>query len=473
MHDWKMELYWRLPVALQEAALGLYARRLDRMYYGPGYERWCEEYRQRQKWPLAKVEAEQNQQLADLVELAAARVPYYRRRWRGVDWRSVRSAETLPALPRLDKQDLRQTEDAFIVEGLNPKALWMERTSGTTGTSLRVYWPPAMLPKWWALVEVTVRNPAGVGQHIPRAMIGGRPIVRGNTTGPPYWRFNRFWRQLYLSAYHISSATAAGYVGAIRDHGVEWLTGYGSAIAALAEHALETGVSPLPLRTVIVSGDTLTLAMRQSIEEFFQSTCFDHYGQSEGVAMAMECSSGRMHVISDAGIIEITREDGTLCVPGEVGEIVATGLLNDAMPLIRYRLGDYAAWAKDQDCSCGGPGPILEELTGRVDDYLVTLDGRRIGRLSTAVKRSSTIHSAQIVQDRPGHAYLLVRPSNGYRAADATAVRDDILERIGAFDLDVVAVPEIPRTPQGKTSLVVRLADRPHMREAYAGILVL
>jgi phenylacetate-CoA ligase len=473
MHDWKMELYWRLPVALQEAALGLYARRLDRMYYGPGYERWCEEYRQRQKWPLAKVEAEQNQQLADLVELAAARVPYYRRRWRGVDWRSVRSAETLPALPRLDKQDLRQTEDAFIVEGLNPKALWMERTSGTTGTSLRVYWPPAMLPKWWALVEVTVRNPAGVGRHIPRAMIGGRPIVRGTTTRPPYWRFNRFWRQLYLSAYHISRDTAAGYVAAIRDHGVEWLTGYGSAIAALAEQALETGVSALPLRAVIVSGDTLTPGMRQSIETFFQCKCFDHYGQSEGVAMAMECSSGRMHVIPDAGILEITREDGTLCLPGEIGEIVATGLLNDAMPLVRYRLGDYAAWAKDQECPCGVPGPIIEELEGRVDDYLVTGDGRRIGRLSTAVKRSPTIHSAQIVQERPGHAYLLVRPSNGYHMADAIAVRDDILERIGAFDLDIVEVPEIPRTPQGKTSLVVRLADRPHMRDAYAGIVVL
>jgi phenylacetate-CoA ligase len=213
--------------------------------------------------------------------------------------------------------------------------------------------------------------------------------------------------------------------------------------------------------------------MRQSIEEFFACKCFDQYGQSEGVAMAMECSSGRMHVIPDAGIIEIVRDDGTACAPGEVGEVVATGLLNDAMPLIRYRLGDYAAWAKDQDCSCGVPGPIIEELEGRVDDYLVTIDGRRIGRLSTAMKRSPTIHSAQIVQDRPGHAYLLVRPSSGYRRSDAAAVRDDILERIGAFDLDVVEVAEIPRTPQGKTALVVRLADRPHMKDVYAGILVL
>ena len=141
------------------------------------------------------------------------------------------------------------------------------------------------------------------------------------------------------------------------------------------------------------------------------------------------------------------------------------------MPLIRYRLGDCAAWAKDQGCLCGNVHPIIEKLEGRVDDYLITSDGRKIGRLSTAMKRSSTIHSAQIVQDRPGHAYLLVHPSNGYRLSDALAVRVDVLERIGSFDLEVVEVPEIPKTPQGKTKLVVRLDDGPAIEETYKHLL--
>src|SRR5262245_62770516 len=150
--------------------------------------------------------------------------------------------------------------------------------------------------------------------------------------------------------------------------------------------------------------------MRHSIEKFFECQCFDSYGQAEGACMAMECRHGRLHVAWPAGIIGITREDGSPCASGEVGEVVATGLLNDAMPLIRYRLGDYAAWAEEQTCPCGNPSAILTHLEGRLDDYLVTSDGRRIGRLSTGLKRSPTIHSAQIVQDRPDHAYLLVRP---------------------------------------------------------------
>ena len=471
VRDLKMEVYWRLPVFLQEAALNVYAAHLEKLYYGNGYEEWRQKFKKWQMWSRADATAWQSQQLQSLIALAATRVPYYKKNWQKLDWKSIRSAADLQLLPTLFKQSIRQHEQEFIVEGVEPKSLWMEKTSGTTGTSLRIYWPNSMLPKWWALTEVMVRNVAGVGQAVPRATMGGRPIIRGGTKRPPYWRFNRRWRQLYLSSYHVSRNTAPCYAAAIGRYGSRWMTGYGSAIAALAESALETSQASVPLQSVIVSGDTLLPTMRSSIERFFRCKCFDMYGQCEGVCMAMECAEGRMHIVPIAGVLEILRENGSPCAPGEVGEMVATGLLNDAMPLIRYRLGDYAAWAESQDCSCGNCQPVITNLEGRVDEYLITGDGRKVGRLSTAMKRSPTIHSSQIVQDRPGHAYLLVRPGEGYRRADARAVRDDILERIGRFDLEIREVPEVPKTLQGKTALVVRIAERPEVNHVYASVL--
>jgi phenylacetate-CoA ligase len=469
--DWKMEVYWRLPVSLQEKVLSLYAGRLDMLYYGPEYGEWKERYKKWQSWSRAEAQAWQNYQLAELVRHAATRVPYYRETWRDTAWKSVRSSTDLCALPLLDKQSIRRCEQAFITDGLNPNSLWVEKTSGSTGTSLRIYWPKEMLPKFWAIMEVMVRNVAGVAQEMPRAVMGGRPVVKGMTQKPPYWRFNPRWQQLYLSSYHVSPTTAPYYANAIRQYDSEWITGYGSAIAALAEGALAAGVDPVPLQAAIVSGDTLLSGMRRSIEKFFLGKCYDHYGQSEGVVMAMECPLGQMHTVPVLGIWEILREDGCPCKPGEVGEIVATGLLNDAMPLIRYRSGDYAAWAEQQSCSCGNDQPIIQSLLGRTDDYLITADGRKIGRLSTAMKRSPTIHSAQLVQEKPGHAYLLIRPGDGYKTKDAMAVRDDIVERIGDFHLEIREVPEIPKTPQGKTVLVVRLPERPAMKPAYERFL--
>jgi phenylacetate-CoA ligase len=470
-YDWKMELYWRMPIFLQETALSLYSRYLDGLYYGTDYDKWLRHFEDWKSWSADKVQQYQNQQLRSLIELAASSVSYYRERWKGVDWKSVRGVSDLPILPRLEKQSIRGNELAFLVEGSDPATLFMDKTSGTTGTSLRIYCPMSMLPTWWALTEVMVRNPVNVGQNIPRAMMGGRPVVPGNTGRPPYWRFNARWKQLYLSSYHVSRSTARAYAEAIQRYDSQWIIGYGSATAALAENCLAEGLPALRLRTVITSGDTLLSGMRTSIETFFQCKCIDHYGQSERVCMAQECSQGRMHVIPAAGIIEIVKEDGSHCGPGEVGEIVATGILNTAMPLIRYRMGDYAAWAVDQSCSCGNPHPIVTSLEGRLDDYLITGDGRKIGRLSTAVKRSPTIHSSQIVQDRPGHAYLLVRPGHGYRSFDAVAVKEDILERIGKFRIDILEVPEIPKTVAGKAALVVRLENRPDMVHLYSTIL--
>ena len=470
MVDWRMELYSRLPVYLQETALSLYAGYLERLYYGPGYEAALGEFARLQAASVDEASNWQSDRLREIIRIAGTRVPYYRQQWCHVDWSSVRSPEDLHLLPRLDKQSVRRHESQFLVEGRNPRSLWLEKTSGTTGTALRIYWPKTMLPQWWALVEVAIRRVAGVGQAVPRAMMGGRTIVRGATAAPPFWRFNRRWRQLYLSSYHVSPAHAAGYIEAIRRYGSEWITGYGSAIGALAQMALELGLKPLRLTAAIVSGDTLSEGMRRSMEAFFSCPCYDSYGQCEAVCMAMECQYRRMHVIAGAGIVEVLRDDGSPCDPGEVGEIVATGLLNDAMPLIRYRMGDYAAWAKDQACGCGNRQPILDHLEGRVDDYLVLRDGRRIGRLA-AFRRSPTIHSAQLIQDSPDHAYLLVRPGMGYERRDALAVCDDIRQRVGAFSLDVIEVPEIPRTPRGKTSLVVRLSAQPEMQPIYQKLI--
>jgi phenylacetate-CoA ligase len=471
VYDWKMELYWRLPVRLQETVLSAYAVHLDRLYYAPTYENWLRVVSSQREWSRAEAEQWQTTRLQSIVQLAATSVPYYRQRWRDLDWRSIRSISDLRLLPLLEKQAIRQNEGMFLGEGLNPRSLWVEKTSGTTGTSLRIYWPKPMLPQFWAMMEVMVRNVAGVAREMPRAMMGGRAIISGGTTAPPYWRFNRRWRQLYLSSYHVSPRTAPFYVRALRQYKSQWMTGYGSAIGALAESALAVGIEPFPLQAVITSGDTLLPSMRRSIERFFQCKCFDQYGQCEGVAMAMECRYGRMHVVPALGIIEILRPDGSPCAAGEVGEVFATGLLNEAMPLIRYRLGDCAAWADDPLCACGNRQPAISNLEGRVDDYLVTEDGRKIGRLA-AFRRSPAVHSAQIVQHQPGRAWLLVRPSNSFRPADALAIRDDILERVGKFDIQVYEVPEIPKTPQGKVKLVVRLEDKPLMREMYQDVLL-
>ena len=79
---------------------------------------------------------------------------------------------------------------------------------------------------------------------------------------------------------------------------------------------------------------------------------------------------------SDKLVIEFIKE-GESVSNGERGEIVCTNLINYAMPLIRYNLGDIGIPSKDP-CECGINLPMMSHVEGRADDLLTSTDGRII-----------------------------------------------------------------------------------------------
>src|SRR5262249_21305312 len=150
-------------------------------------------------------------------------------------------------------------------------------------------------------------------------------------------------------------------------------------------------------KAIITSAETLTAAQRELIEGVFGTRCFDQYGCTEQSLFVSQCEHGTYHTHPEYGIVEILR-DGAPARVGESGEVVCTSFTNDAFPLLRYRLGDLAAFG-DEDCRCGRAFPVLERIIGRLDDVLVTPDGRQIGRLDPVFKGRRTIREAQVVQE--------------------------------------------------------------------------
>jgi phenylacetate-CoA ligase len=463
-----MNIYKSLPCLLQNLAISAYSIVLQRRYYGDGFLEWCEILDSQEYWTREQTEQYQLENVQRLIELAIKYVPYYRKTFadNNLSLLRVESMSDLQKIPILKKEIIRQDTTKLLNERLDPHSLLQDRTSGSTGTPLVIYWPKSMFPKWWAVDERRVRAWAGVSQSMPRAMIGGRSIIKGDSI-EPYWRYNFIWNQLYMSSYHISNITAPKYINAIKRYGSQWITGYGSAIALLGEWLCNNPLECPQVLAVLTSGDNLLPGHRRVIEEGFGCRVFDNYGSAEGCLVISECEHGRMHVQPESGILEILDEEGKPCKHGEVGEMIVTGLLNDAMPLIRYRIGDLAAWSQETLCPCGRMSPIISNIEGRADDYLLLEDGRRFCRLSTAITKSLTVRSAQIVQDRLDHAWLLISPAKGYLESHGEVIKNDILSRIGKFKLDVCTVDKLQRTPVGKQKLVVRLYDRPDIAELY------
>ena len=143
----------------------------------------------------------------------------------------------------------------------------------------------------------------------------------------------------------------------------------------LLEQAMETGMTAdeLNLKVGIFGAEPWTGEMRQRIETVSGIRTCDIYGVPElinpGIAVECECRNG-LHVLEDLFYPEIIdRESGEPVPDGELGELVLTPLMANAMPLLRYRTGDITRFVNGE-CKCGRKLRRIERISTRRDDML-------------------------------------------------------------------------------------------------------
>ena len=452
------KLYEHSPVALQNLMVSTYGRRILRRRFGSEFDAASELLVSLERAPREAVVAYQVARLRSLLKHAYETVPYYRRLWDGVGVgpSDVTTLDDLAKLPVLTRQEVIENREELVSTRVDRRRLRLARTSGTTGYPVSVYWD----------AEVAVMNNAclwrsrgwgGVGFGRPYATLMGREVVPTRQTRPPYWRFNSSWSQLLLSSYHLDETTAHHYVEVLRRFGTESLEAYPSAAYLLARYMEQSSLS-LPLRAVFTSSEPLLPVQRELIEDRFECRVLDAYGQAERVAFASECERHEgMHVFEAYGIVELLGDDGTPAGPGETGQIVATGLHNMAMPLIRYETGDGASM-REEPCSCGRTLRLLEGISGKAEDIVVVPGGRMVPGplLSYAFKGLPGLVRSQIVQERPDRLRIRLVVSDAFMPRDEEAIRAGLRQRLGRdVELDFEYVESIPLSGRGKYRWVV------------------
>ena len=466
MPDW-LKIYHRLPYPLKVLAISARGRYLSRWRYSAATEPLVEEYLSREQWSAEQWRAWQEERLAYILHRAAADVPYYRDQWARRRANGDQSSpELLENWPLLSKEALRQQPRAFLADDCDPKSMYFERTSGTTGTQQYLWLSRETLEAWFALFEARSRRWYGVSRHDRWAILGGQLVAPVKRDKPPFWIWNRAMNQLYLSVFHLSPVNIPAYLGAIRDHQIVYLLGYPSALYRLAQESLDQKLDVPPLKVVISNAETLLDYQRETIAAAFQCPVRDAYGMAEIAAAAGECEMGSLHIWPEAGHIEILGDAADEPLPvGQAGRLVATGLLNPDMPLIRYQTGDRAT-RTDEPCACGRTLPVLKGIDGRVEDVIITRDGRHIGRLDAVFKADPCIREAQIIQEDWDTLRVLYVPAESYTTRDGEIIVQRLHDRVGdGMNVILEAVDEIPRTSNGKFRAIVSRVGRPSLVE--------
>lgn len=321
-----------------------------------------------------------DRRLVALLRHASQAVPYYAGLLRGLE-SDVRGdpVDKLRQLPVLSREALRTEFESLKSADLDRRRWFRNTTGGSTGEpvvliqdSAYATWSVAGLIQNWALIGRSFGEPAYWLWGSERDVLEGSEQLRRRV-------INGLTGDRWLNAFRMSEGEMAGWVDQLNAGPSSFMAAYAQSAYEFADFLEGQDLRLRPQRAVMTSAGTLHPFMREKIEGHLGGRVFDRYGSREAGSIATEvCRAGYLHVFPWSVHVEVVDEAGLPVAEGETGEILITSLVNYAMPLIRYAIGDRGRLHPERRCVCGWEGQVLRGITGRVVDSFITSEGTRV-----------------------------------------------------------------------------------------------
>jgi len=427
---------------------------------GENIPKYLSEYKKTQWYSKKQIENIQLLKLKSLLNYSSKFVPYYQEVLRNnMILKNEFNYADLKKIPSLCKHELVKNQDKLISQNLF-LFLSKKTTGGSTGQAVTIYKNPKAMAKERA---ATWRGYSWAGIEI-----GDK---QGRFWGVPFSNVDRLKYKLIdivtnrkrFSAFNFNEQSIEQYYRRLIKFKPTYLYGYVSMLTKFAEYLENQHYSiPFKLKCIITTSEVLNHYNRTLLEKVFNCRVFNEYGCGEVGSVAHECERGSMHIMAENMIVEILNGDN-YCKEDEVGEIVITELNNYAMPLIRYRMGDYARLGTEP-CECGRTLPILKDIIGREYDFIKNSEGKLFhGEYFMYIfeeikKKDLGVKQFQVIQKSESSLLIKIIPSNNYSERTAVLIRKRIIESMGeSIKVKFEMVDKIPREKSGKMRLIKAL----------------
>ncbi len=410
--------------------------------------------------PRGALEADRLARVRRLLVHAHATVPFWRERMDAAGFRPSELArvEDLAVLPPLTRADVTRVPKDLLSCAFRIEDLVQVRTGGSTS---------APVPFLQTRHAIAAKDAAAV---VLRTFMGWVPGLRraylwgAAQDGPPVsrqaWRNAArtavqrvVWRDMYLSAGDLSDARLDAYIDRLRRFRPMAMQGYPSATDRLARR-LEARGERLDVPIVLLTAEPVLDDQRERIHASLGAEVFTFYGARECGWIASETERCRRLHVNTAGIHLETTPDG---------RILVTDLVNRAMPLIRYEIGDRGA-VDARPCSCGDARPVLDRIEGRVVDVFVLPSGRLVPGVTAdrTLRWGLGIVEWQLVQDEPTVLDVRYVRAGSFVPGDLGVLRER-LDRLffGELTFRFHEVTAIQPAPNGKVRYCICNVRRP------------
>jgi len=145
----------------------------------------------------------------------------------------------------------------------------------------------------------------------------------------------------------------------------------------LAKHEKANRIPEGRISSILLSADYVPSSLVNELQQVWACKVFGHYGTTEmGLGGGVECEALDGYHLREAELLfEVVDPLSGRPVPcGQVGEIVFTTLTRNAMPLIRYRTGDYSRFVPEP-CPCGTVLRRLDKIREKAHDAVLLRSG--------------------------------------------------------------------------------------------------
>lgn len=449
-------IYERLPRAGQTLALNVFGLRNRRR--AAIWKRYLAEIEWTERASRDEQVAYTADRLREMLLHAVKTVPHYSSHSALASRLSDPSEDAyalLSEFPVVTKQDILEAPRAFISSDPGPGKIVKAVTSGTTGTPFATWMGLDAFNSgdalWW---RRNIWNGYRDGEWVAR-LVGDPAVPLGRRWSVKPWRVSWTDRRLYLSTFHLRADTAMAYIDVLERRRPEYLQGYPSSLEILSRFCIEAGREPAwRPKAVWFSSEPMFEHQREAIARVFRAPIVGLYGSAERVISAAECEAGSYHLSLVDGYLE-----GQFGILDLSRPALVTSLMNRAMPLIRFRLGDVIELIPGAACGCGRTLPRMEPVVTKHEDWVETPSGRRVSAsgLTWAFKDMEGVRRSQIVQTGPGDVVVHVDADESVIATVAPLLTERLGKMFfGEIRVSVERDTDIRVMESGKTRFVVR-----------------
>ncbi|MFZ0063643.1 MAG: hypothetical protein WAL47_16545 [Pyrinomonadaceae bacterium] len=353
-------------------------------------------------------------------------------------------------LPVLTREHIQEAGPNLLASSVPADQIRRDSTGGSTGVPVKLWsgprergWRDSGMEHFFETLGVPEGSRAALlwGHHLdPQATDSFRD------------RYKAFVSNVrWFDSLRLSSQTLDEYHRELERFRPACIIAYASTLGHLAEHILARNYKPsYPTRCSITGGEKLWSRHRRLIEEAFGRPVHERYGSRDAGCVGVQ--------LDPANNFDYTVDWAQMLVeperPQSDSPILITKLQADAMPMLRYSIGDSGHFLASS--KPGHPTFVLPDVMGREVDRISLPGGRWVTGLEVPhLLKDYPVREFLFLQREDHSVELQIVPQRDFDESSLRRIQEILTANLPGLQIQIELRESVVRTKSNKWRPVI------------------